>query len=79
MTFTLNTENPAVAALLRDLESLDLLHVETPPPPTAETGTAKEYTDSSTPHTDFLSGILASAGDITLEQIREERLARYMK
>jgi hypothetical protein len=33
---------------------------------------------SATPITDRLSGILASAGDITLEQIREERLRKYM-
>jgi hypothetical protein len=32
-----------------------------------------------TPHTDFLAGILAGAGDITTEQIREERLARYLQ
>ena len=32
-----------------------------------------------TPITDSLVGILASAGDISLEQIREERLAKYLK
>ena len=31
-----------------------------------------------TPITDRLSGILASAGDITREQIREERLRKYL-
>ncbi|MCL2067413.1 MAG: hypothetical protein FWG99_08115 [Treponema sp.] len=29
-----------------------------------------------TPHSDALSGILSNVGDITAEQIREERLAR---
>jgi hypothetical protein len=32
-----------------------------------------------TPITDRLLGVLAGAGDITLEQIREERLAKYLK
>jgi hypothetical protein len=32
-----------------------------------------------TPHTDFLSGILAGVGDITHEQIREERLRKYLQ
>jgi hypothetical protein len=34
---------------------------------------------SATPHLDFLSGICAGAGDITLEQIRKERLSKYLK
>ncbi|MDR2500668.1 MAG: hypothetical protein LBD37_06260 [Treponema sp.] len=32
-----------------------------------------------TPITDRLSGILAGAGDITHEQIREERLRKYLQ
>jgi hypothetical protein len=32
-----------------------------------------------TPITDRLSGILAGAGDITHEQIREERLSKYLQ
>ena len=32
-----------------------------------------------TPHTDALSGILSGLGDITLEQIRDERLAKHLK
>ena len=32
-----------------------------------------------TPITDSLVGILASAGDINPEQIREERLVKYLK
>ena len=31
-----------------------------------------------TPASDSLSGILAHLGDITVEQIREERLAKYL-
>lgn len=33
----------------------------------------------STPITDSLLGILSHLGDISLEQIKEERLARYLK
>ena len=32
-----------------------------------------------TPHTNALTGILAHLGDITIEQIREERLAKYLQ
>jgi len=31
------------------------------------------------PHTRALAGILSGVGDITLEQIRDERLARHLK
>jgi hypothetical protein len=39
-------------------------------------GAEAEAAKSATPHADFLSGILAGAGDITLEQIRDERLVK---
>jgi tRNA A58 N-methylase Trm61 len=42
--------------------------------PVLETGKG-----SATPLTDSLSGILSSLGDISLEEIREERLAKYLK
>jgi hypothetical protein len=35
--------------------------------------------NSATPITDSLSGILSSLGDISLEEIREQRLAKYLK
>ena len=35
--------------------------------------------DSKTPISDSLTGILAHLGDITVEQIREERLAKHLK
>ena len=35
--------------------------------------------DQPTPHTDALLGILSGLGDITLEQIRDERLAKHLK
>jgi len=34
---------------------------------------------SATPITDSLVGILSHVGDITLEEIREERLAKYLE
>jgi hypothetical protein len=34
--------------------------------------------NAQTPVSDSLSGILAQLGDITIEQIREERLAKYI-
>ncbi|MDR0456759.1 MAG: hypothetical protein LBH20_08775 [Treponema sp.] len=35
--------------------------------------------DAQTPISDSLTGILAHLGDITAEQIREERLAKYLQ
>ena len=35
--------------------------------------------NAKTPISDSLTGILAGLGDITAEQIREERLTKYMK
>jgi len=35
--------------------------------------------NAQTPISDSLSGILANIGDITIDQIREERLAIYLK
>ncbi len=39
----------------------------------------KKTENSATPITDSLVGVLSHAGDITLEEIREERLAKYLK
>ena len=35
--------------------------------------------NAQTPISDSLTGILAHLGDITIEQIREERLAKYLQ
>jgi len=35
--------------------------------------------NAQTPISDSLTGILADIGDITIEQIREERLSKYLK
>jgi hypothetical protein len=45
-------------------------------PKAAESAEPEEPAQSATPITDFLSGLCASAGNITLEQIREERLVK---
>ena len=41
--------------------------------------TLAEILSQPTPRADALSGILSGLGDITLEQIREERLAKYLE
>jgi hypothetical protein len=38
-----------------------------------------ELRSQPTPHADALLGILSGLGDITLEQIRDERLAKHLK
>ena len=39
----------------------------------------KHILSQPTPHADALLGILSGLGDITLEQIRDERLATHLK
>jgi len=39
----------------------------------------KEKEKHGTPITDRLAGCLAGIGDISIEEIREERLAKYLK
>jgi len=34
--------------------------------------------DAQTPHTDALTGLLSHLGDITIEEIRDERLAKHL-
>jgi hypothetical protein len=41
--------------------------------------TKKEGTGQATPRADRLLGIAAHLGDISLEEIRAERLAKYLK
>jgi hypothetical protein len=50
-------------------------------PSTPHTGKYARLFDPNipTPHTEYLAGTAAHLGDITLEQIREERLAKYLK
>jgi len=39
----------------------------------------KNPNEQATPHTDALLGILSSIGDISLDEIRSERLAKHIK
>jgi hypothetical protein len=64
-------EIPAGPARL-ELKVIPILEGKDKPVP--ETGKK-----SATPLTDALSGILSSLGDISLEEIREERLAKHLK
>jgi hypothetical protein len=36
-------------------------------------------TRGATPHTDWLCGLLSHVGDISLEELRNERLSKYLK
>ena len=56
-----------------------LAKVEVKLMPVVEKSSSADNRKLPTPITDSLVGILASAGDISLEQIREERLAKYLK
>jgi len=40
--------------------------------------TVKNTSERSTPHTDALLNILSKIGDITIDEIRDERLARHL-
>jgi hypothetical protein len=44
-----------------------------------KTAAKKESADLATPRADRLLGIAAHLGDISLEEIRTERLAKYLK
>jgi hypothetical protein len=44
-----------------------------------EKAAAKKEGNAQTPRADRLLGIAANLGDISLEEIREERLAKYLK
>jgi len=44
-----------------------------------DTETLEEVLSRPSPHTDALLGILSGLGDITLEQIRDERLAKHSR
>ena len=46
---------------------------------TPHTDALKRILSQPTPRADALLGVAANLGDITLEQIREERLAKYLE
>jgi hypothetical protein len=41
--------------------------------------TIGEHTQHATPHTDWICGLLSDAGDISLDELRAERLSKYLK
>jgi len=47
--------------------------------PVLEKNALKDMINRPTPRADSLLGVLSHVGDITLEEIREERLAKYLK
>jgi len=62
-----------------ELKFTPVLNAQDKPAPDTRKNLASSE-DSATPLTDALSGILSHAGDISIEQIREERLAaKYLK
>jgi len=47
--------------------------------PTPDSSAPIKSEDRATPLTDALSGILSHLGDVSLKEIREERLARHLR
>jgi hypothetical protein len=81
MTITIDLIDNGVLNLLWDMERLNLIHVNPP----AEKSVAFQNTlpegsaESPAPLTDSLLGIASSAGDISLDELRTERLSKYLK
>jgi hypothetical protein len=90
MTLTIDLINSGALNLLRDMERLNLIRVhlpanggaglaaeggETPSGDAAE----KKDTRRATPITDSLLGIASGIGDISLDELRMERLSKYLK
>jgi hypothetical protein len=81
MTVTIDLIANGVLNLLQDMERLNLIRVNPPAEnPAAFQNTLREGgVGSPTPITDWLSGIASSAGDISLDELRAERLSKYLK
>jgi hypothetical protein len=80
MTITIDLIDNGVLSLLRDMERLNLIRVN---PPTEKPVAGKKIlrernAESSTPLTDRLSGILSHVKDTSPQDIREERLNKYL-
>jgi hypothetical protein len=56
-----------------------LVRLELKVTPVAEKPALKDLINRPTPRADRLLGIAAHLGDISLDEIREERLAKYLK
>jgi hypothetical protein len=80
MTVTIDLIDNGVLNLLQDMERLNLIRVNPPvEKPVAFKNTLREgRADNPTPLTDRLSGILSHAKDMSPQEIREERLNKYL-
>jgi hypothetical protein len=91
MTLTIDLIDSGALNLLRDMERLNLIRVNPPAhdntrivatekTPLSRGDTAeKKDTQRPTPLTDSLLGIAAQIGDMSLDEIRSERLSKYLK
>jgi hypothetical protein len=91
MTLTIDLIDSGALKLLRDMEHLNLIRVN--PPVDDNTGIVtgekktpfghsmakKKDIQRSTPLSDRLLGIASHAGDISLDELRAERLNKYLK
>ena len=76
ITIEVPKEIPAGKAQI-ELKVIPFVKREKPVPPLSDT--KGDGNRSETPISDSLVGILSHLGDITLEEIRDERLARHLK
>jgi hypothetical protein len=91
MTLTIDLIDSGALSLLWDMERRNLIRVNSPVNDNmgflmekeaaySIRGTAeKKDTQRATPLTDRLLGIAAGAGDISLDELRAERLSKYLK
>jgi hypothetical protein len=91
MTLTIDLIDSGALNLLRDMERLNLIRVNPPAhdhtrlaaaegKTLPDRGTAeKKDTQRSTPLTNRLLGIAAQVGDMSLDELRSERLSKYLK
>jgi hypothetical protein len=90
MTLTIDLIDSGTLNLLRDMERLNLIRVNPPAHDNAgimgerktspgRSTAEKKDTRRSTPLSDRLLGIAAHVGDISPEEIRAERLSKYLK
>jgi hypothetical protein len=91
MTLTIDLIDSGALNLLQDMERRNLIHVNLPAHDHTRVAAVEEKTPPSrgtaekkdaklpTPLTDSLCGLLSHVGDISPEEIREERLSKYLK
>jgi hypothetical protein len=91
MTLTIDLIDSGALNLLRDMERRNLIRVNPPADDNirivrekeetylSRGMTEKKDTKQPTPLTDSLLGIAAQAGDMSLDELRSERLSKYLK